>query len=109
MLSRLVCCIACLALVAEGVCSVKRPSGAACILPTVFMAFPSRMRTHKQATPSKAVKGQDVSAHTLDILNNNSVERVRRDSTLLGLNTSRLTFVVGYFNDSLPALIAAEP
>ena len=37
------------ALVATAVCSVKRPSGAACILPTVFMAFPSRMRTHKQA------------------------------------------------------------
>ena len=63
----------------------------------------------KACMKSGATKGQDVLAHTLDILNNNSHERVRRDSTLLGLNTSRLTFVVGYFNDSLPALIAAEP
>ena len=47
--------------------------------------------------------------HRFGILNNNSASRVMADARRLGLDMSRLRFVVGYFNESLPALIRAEP
>ena len=51
----------------------------------------------------------DLKAHNIKILNDNSVERVMRDGTAMGLDRSRLRYVVGYFNESLPTLLAAEP
>jgi hypothetical protein len=51
----------------------------------------------------------DVHSHTYEILNNNNVQRVMKDAQAVGLDMSRLRFVEGYFNDSLPALIRAEP
>jgi hypothetical protein len=55
------------------------------------------------------VSGLDVHSHTYEILNNNNVQRVMKDAQAVGLDMSRLRFVEGYFNDSLPALIRAEP
>lgn len=51
----------------------------------------------------------DGGAHTLAILNNNSPERVRADAVRIGLDMSRLTFVVGFFNESIPKLVKDEP
>lgn len=56
-----------------------------------------------------ALSGQDRRAHTLRILNNNSADRVRQSAALLGLDSSRLEIVEGYFNNSLPQLLAATP
>jgi Macrocin-O-methyltransferase (TylF) len=53
--------------------------------------------------------GLDLHSHTYEILNNNNVQRVMKDAQAVGLDMSRLRFVEGYFNDSLPALIRAEP
>ena len=52
---------------------------------------------------------QDGRAHLLDILNSNSEARVRADAALFGLEATRLRFVPGYFNASLPALLSREP
>lgn len=52
---------------------------------------------------------QDATAYKLDILNNNNVDWVRRDAQSLGLDLSRLQFIVGYFNESLPRMITANP
>lgn len=55
------------------------------------------------------ISGLDLHSHTFEILNNNNVQRVMKDAQAVGLDMSRLRFVEGYFNDSLPALIRAEP
>ena len=51
----------------------------------------------------------DKNAHLLTILNNNSPERVRADAVRMGLDMRRLTFVVGFFNESIPKLVKEEP
>lgn len=58
---------------------------------------------------SSAGAEQDGRAHQLSILNANSAERVRMDASMLGLDLSRLTFVIGFFNASLPKLLTDEP
>ena len=63
----------------------------------------------QQANFKPKVSGQDVDSHTYEILNNNNVQRVMKDAQAVGLDMSRLRFVEGFFNDSLPALIRAEP
>ena len=50
-----------------------------------------------------------VHSHTFKFLNDNSVSRVKHDSALFSLDASRLSFVVGYFNASLPKLVKNEP
>jgi len=52
---------------------------------------------------------QDGRAHKLEILNDNSETRVRRDAALFEISPERVRFVPGYFNESLPALMAREP
>ena len=78
-----------------------------------FRGIPNQV-TYKPAieafTPKHIkVSGLDVHSHTYEILNNNNVQRVMKDAQAVGLDMSRLRFVEGYFNDSLPALIRAEP
>ena len=78
-----------------------------------FRGIPDQV-TYKPAiqalTPKHMkVSGLDVHSHTYEILNNNNVQRVMKDAQAVGLDMSRLRFVEGYFNDSLPALIRAEP
>ena len=51
----------------------------------------------------------DKTAIEIKILNDNNVETVKRDAALFGLDMSHLRWVEGYFNDSLPALVQAEP
>lgn len=51
----------------------------------------------------------DKDAWKLDILNDNSVERVKESAKSFGLNMNNLTFVKGYFNESLPDLVKREP
>jgi hypothetical protein len=51
----------------------------------------------------------DAVASQLEVLNNNSVERVKDSAHRLDLNFDRLRFVVGYFNESLPKMIKDEP
>lgn len=60
------------------------------------------------ATDSKSTAG-DKDAHSLEILNNNSVERVQSSVQSFGVNMSHVSFVVGYFNESLPLLFQSEP
>lgn len=55
------------------------------------------------------INSQDSKAHNLEILNDNAVERVNHSAALFGLDMSHLKFEVGYFNESLPALVAREP
>ena len=50
----------------------------------------------------------DMSAHTISILKDNSVERVRNDSIKFGV-AQGVNFVVGFFNVTLPALVHDEP
>ena len=71
-----------------------------------------------QYTPAGSAGGADASAHRLDrqelsahrisALNHNSVEAVRASAKWLGLDMDRLRFVPGYFNESLPRLLATE-
>ena len=51
---------------------------------------------------------QDARAHTWSILNDNSEARVRADAARFGLPSARLSFERGFFNESLPALLARE-
>ena len=48
-------------------------------------------------------------AHTMNLLNHNSAERVKRDAAAFGLDVGRLRFVEGFFNESIPRLLAAAP
>jgi hypothetical protein len=49
-------------------------------------------------------------AHNMEILNNNSVESVRKSAINFHLDPAdRLKFVVGYFNESLPKLVKSHP
>ena len=50
----------------------------------------------------------DLSAHTISILKDNSVERVKNDSIKFGVAPG-LHFLVGFFKDTLPALVRDEP
>jgi len=52
---------------------------------------------------------QDKFAHSLDILNKNSVQSVQRDAASMDLQLSMLRYEVGYFNETLPALVKREP
>jgi len=47
--------------------------------------------------------------HHYSSLNENSVDRVKRDGAMFGISASRVSYVVGYFKDSLPQLIKNEP
>ena len=38
-----------------------------------------------------------------------SLDRVQKDSAMLGLKPSVLRWVSGYFNESLPALVRSKP
>jgi hypothetical protein len=51
---------------------------------------------------------QDGRAHTLNLLNRNSLSRVKASAARLGLDPARLRFVPGFFNVSLPALLRSE-
>ena len=69
-------------------------------------------RAVQQYVASRArgtLEKQDVSAHQLQNLNENSPRRVAEDARRVGLDMERLRFIVGYFNESLPALLEAEP
>ena len=48
---------------------------------------------------------KDNSASRIEILNKNSVESVKRDLEVFGVNKSKVVFVEGYFNESLPRLV----
>ena len=52
---------------------------------------------------------KDSSASRIAILNDNSVERVQRDADLFGINRNRLSYVPGWFNESLPLLLTQQP
>lgn len=52
---------------------------------------------------------QDSEAYKQNILNENSVGKVKEKAVSFGLNLEDLVFVEGYFNESLPALVAREP
>ena len=52
---------------------------------------------------------QDASAHTLSILNNNSLQGVRHSAKLMHVDPERTEYVKGYFDKTLPALVAARP
>jgi len=73
-----------------------------------FAGIP-KQAVHKDANGAPRLTRQDASAHGLSILNHNSPDRVRSDAVAIGLNVSRLEFVVGFFKDSLPPLLSAEP
>lgn len=51
----------------------------------------------------------DKDAWKLSILNDNSVNRVRESARSFGLNMANVTFVEGFFNESLPALVKQNP
>ena len=57
----------------------------------------------------KAVSGQDETAWTYHILNDNDVNRVREKVQSFGVDTSNVVYVEGYFNESIPALIKNNP
>jgi len=49
-----------------------------------------------------------MTAHRIALLNSNSLQAVKRSARELGLDMARLKFVPGYFNESLPGLLAEE-
>ena len=56
------------------------------------------------------VLAEDQDAHKITVLNSNSYQRVRQSAIALGLDVQeRVRFEVGYFNETLPALVAREP
>jgi len=52
---------------------------------------------------------KDSSASRIAILNDNSIEKVQRDVSLFGIDANRVSFVPGWFNESLPALVQKKP
>jgi O-methyltransferase len=52
---------------------------------------------------------EDQNANTITILNENSPKRVISDAATFGLNMNHLRWVVGYFNETMPKLVADEP
>jgi len=52
---------------------------------------------------------KDSSASRIAILNDNSIEKVQRDTALFGIDPKRVQFVPGWFNESLPALTKQHP
>ena len=51
---------------------------------------------------------RDTAGHQLTLLNDNSVDSVKAAATRFHLRAEALKFVVGYFNESLPPLVAAQ-
>ena len=52
---------------------------------------------------------QDRGANGITLLHDNSATAVEDDAARFHLDQNRLRFVVGYFNESLPELVAAQP
>ena len=86
-----------------------RAAGRRTYLADSFQGIPDQRRYGTSRFGGVNLSRQERFAHKFDIMNNNSVDRVRRDAERLGLDMARLSFVVGYFNSSLPELLAAEP
>ena len=89
----------------------ERAAGRNAYLADSFRGIPKQSGYVPASTDTGGVSldFNDLNAHRLSILNDNSVKRVQADAKAVGLDTSRLRFVEGYFNDSLPALLRREP
>lgn len=70
-----------------------------------FQGIPDQSNYGKKAHAHDVAKH----SHNYNSLNDNSVSRVKHDSALFSLDASRLSYVVGYFNESIPKLVEKEP
>ena len=73
-----------------------------------FSGIPEQRVYGANRNHAHPVEGMDRDAHRYDILNHNSVARVKEDAALMQLGPT-LRYVVGYFNESLPRLVRDEP
>lgn len=74
-----------------------------------FSGLPDLTRYSSATSGTKhKLDNQERSAHRIALLNQNSLARVQESARKLFLDMSRLSFVPGYFNESLPKLLAEK-
>jgi len=90
-----------------------RAEGRRVYLADSFSGLPNLQQYVPASTSSGAARGhkldgQERQAHHIALLNRNSLQAVQASAVRLQLDTSRLRFLPGYFNETLPRLIAEE-